>query len=112
MDVYLLRHGIAAERDEMKYPNDEERPLTEEGIAKMREAAAGIAAVVDAPDVILTSPLVRTKQTADIAANGSLALPEWGARLEIGRERSPRALLGCIGVRDGDEANMENRSAV
>jgi phosphohistidine phosphatase len=68
MNVYLLRHGVAAERDPLKFPNDDERPLTDAGIEKMREAAAGVAQLIDAPDVMLTSPLVRTRQTADIIA--------------------------------------------
>jgi len=68
MNVYLLRHGIAADRDAEKFPNDDERPLTEEGVKKMREAADAIAVLVGRPDLILTSPLVRTTQTADIAA--------------------------------------------
>ncbi len=68
MNVYLLRHGIAADRDAVKFPNDDERPLTDEGVAKMRRVAKGIARIVDVPDLVLTSPLVRTAQTANIVA--------------------------------------------
>jgi phosphohistidine phosphatase len=68
MNVYLLRHAIAGERDSQKYANDEERPLTAEGIEKMRVAAEGIARILERPDSILTSPLVRTVQTANIVA--------------------------------------------
>ena len=68
MNVYLLRHGVAGDRDAKKFPNDDARTLTDEGVERMREAAAGIAVVVDRPDLILTSPLVRAIQTADIVA--------------------------------------------
>jgi len=47
---------------------DEDRPLTAEGELKFREAAKGLAALVDRPDTLLTSPWLRAKQTAAIAA--------------------------------------------
>src|SRR5262245_32577571 len=68
MTVYLLRHAIAEERDALKYPDDDARPLTPDGIEKMRSAAEGIARSIDPPDVILSSPLVRAMQTAKLAA--------------------------------------------
>jgi phosphohistidine phosphatase len=68
MLVYLLRHAVAGDRDAQKYPDDDQRPLTPDGIEKMRKAAEGIARIIDPPDVILTSPLVRTSETANIAA--------------------------------------------
>ena len=67
MEVYILRHGIAAERGGISYPNDD-RPLTEEGIEKMQKAAKGIAELIPRVDVILTSPLERARHTAQIAA--------------------------------------------
>ena len=36
MDVYVLRHGVAGDRDRLTYPNDEERPLTARGIRRMK----------------------------------------------------------------------------
>lgn len=68
MILYLLRHAIADDRDPQKYPDDDQRPLTPDGIDKMRTAADGIARVIDPPDLILSSPLVRAMQTAKIAA--------------------------------------------
>jgi phosphohistidine phosphatase len=46
--------------------SDAERPLTEDGIAKLRKAAAGLRRTAVAPDLILSSPLVRARQTAEI----------------------------------------------
>lgn len=67
MDLYLLRHAIAVERGLTHYPNDD-RPLTEDGIQKMKKAAQGIAKLAGSFDVILSSPLVRAYDTARITA--------------------------------------------
>ena len=64
MIVYIVRHGIAA--PSRPGVADRNRELTEKGIAKMRKAAAGLAAIEAIPDVILSSPLTRARQTADI----------------------------------------------
>lgn len=64
MEVYLIRHGIAAERG--TYKNDEERPLTEKGYKKTTNVAQQLFAVGLKLDLVLTSPLVRAVQTANI----------------------------------------------
>ncbi|MDJ0634945.1 MAG: phosphohistidine phosphatase SixA [Xenococcaceae cyanobacterium MO_188.B29] len=64
MEIYLIRHGIAAERG--TYDQDEERPLTNKGINKTTLVAKKLAAVGLKFDLILTSPLVRAYQTAEI----------------------------------------------
>ena len=68
MDLFFLRHAIAVQRGTSEYPNDD-RPLTKDGIRKMKKAARGIATLVDSFDVILSSPLVRAYDTARIAAD-------------------------------------------
>jgi phosphohistidine phosphatase len=67
MEVYLIRHGIAAERG--TYVNDDERPLTEEGEKKTRQVAKRLRTLGLKLDPILTSPLVRARQTAEILLN-------------------------------------------
>jgi phosphohistidine phosphatase len=67
MQLLIIRHGIAVERGAPGIP-DEDRPLTPEGVEKFAEAAKGLASLVDRPDALLTSPLLRAKQTAGIAA--------------------------------------------
>lgn len=64
MELYLIRHGIAA--DKTDYDNDEERPLTEEGRKKTKNVAQQIHARKLHFDLILTSPLVRARETAKI----------------------------------------------
>lgn len=65
--IYLVRHAIAAERGE-KYPDDTVRPLTRDGIARMRKASGGFATLDPKVEVILSSPLVRARRTAEILA--------------------------------------------
>jgi phosphohistidine phosphatase len=64
IELYLIRHGLAGEFG--TYPNDNERPLTEDGIKKTRLIANRLIDLGLQFDLILTSPLVRAKQTADI----------------------------------------------
>jgi phosphohistidine phosphatase len=66
-ELYLIRHGIAEERGEA-WPDDTKRPLTEAGIARLKKETRGLMNLGVAFDVILTSPLVRTRQTADAVA--------------------------------------------
>jgi phosphohistidine phosphatase len=64
LELYLIRHGIAAKRGP-DYPDDSKRPLTNKGITALRRIAKGLTELKVTFDVIVTSPLVRTKQTAD-----------------------------------------------
>ena len=68
-ELYLIRHGVAAERGE-NYPDDTKRPLTNDGVQKLRKEAKALVALDVTFDVILTSPLVRTRQTAEIDRRG------------------------------------------
>jgi phosphohistidine phosphatase len=65
MDLYFLRHGVAVSRDEWEGP-DSERPLTEEGKEGVARVAAFLAKRGAALDVIISSPYVRAKETADM----------------------------------------------
>jgi phosphohistidine phosphatase len=68
-ELYFVRHGLAEERGDA-WPDDTKRPLTEEGMSRLRKAARGLARIGVSVDVVLTSPLVRARQTADIVAGG------------------------------------------
>jgi phosphohistidine phosphatase len=63
MQLYFLRHGLA------DWPNwdpahDAERPLTDEGVEKMKAEAKAIKRLGVELDAILSSPLARARQTA------------------------------------------------
>jgi phosphohistidine phosphatase len=66
-ELYLIRHAVAEERGD-KWPDDTKRPLSDEGSRAMRKAARGLAGSGVTFDVMLTSPLVRTRQTAEVVA--------------------------------------------
>ncbi|HTZ31288.1 MAG TPA: phosphohistidine phosphatase SixA [Methylomirabilota bacterium] len=68
MQLYIVRHGTAIDREDPKCPSDPERFLTGEGVEKTKEVAKGVARIADAPDLLLTSPYVRAAQTAEIFA--------------------------------------------
>ena len=65
MELCLVRHAIAVDRGTPGFENDDLRPLTPEGAKRFRQAARGLSLLVT-PQVILTSPLVRARQTAEI----------------------------------------------
>lgn len=67
--IYLVRHAIAADRG-TRYPDDSARPLTRKGIDRMRAVVKGFESLGPGPDLILTSPLVRARQTAELLVNG------------------------------------------
>ena len=69
MEIYVVRHGIAIDREDPKCPPDPERYLTEEGIEKTKRVAAAVAALGASPDLLLSSPYVRAMQTAEIFAS-------------------------------------------
>lgn len=68
MDLYLLRHGIAADLDARSFPHDADRPLTLEGERKVKQIAEAMAALELSFDLILSSPYLRARQTAEIVA--------------------------------------------
>lgn len=68
MTVYLMRHGIAIERDDPRCPADPERPLTDRGRKLTRQAAHGLRRVGVQPRRVMTSPYRRARETAEIAA--------------------------------------------
>jgi len=69
IELYLVRHAIAAERGP-NYPDDRERPLTSEGIARFKQAVEGMKAFDVQLDLVLTSPLVRASHTAELLVSG------------------------------------------
>jgi phosphohistidine phosphatase len=83
MDVYIVRHAIAEERDPERWPDDSRRPLSPEGEARFRSAARGLRRLVPEVDIVLASPYVRAWQTAEILhEEAGWAAPEPAPALE------------------------------
>lgn len=68
MQLLVIRHGRAGSAEEFARAgdSDELRPLTEDGAERMRAGVRGLRRLVETIDLLATSPLVRTRQTADI----------------------------------------------
>jgi phosphohistidine phosphatase len=69
MILYFLRHGLAGVRQDGQ-GDDAKRPLTKKGVKNMRTQARTLARLDLQLDVIITSPLTRALQTAEIVAGG------------------------------------------
>lgn len=96
MNLYLLRHGIAVEPGTPGFENDADRPLIPKGQRRLREAAAAMKKLELSFDLILSSPFVRARQTAEIVA-GELKLKK---RIEFSDGLlpggNPRALIHAL----------------
>jgi len=68
LSLYVLRHGIAAERGTPGYTKDADRPLTPEGEQKLWQIAEAMKALELSFDLILSSPYLRARQTAELVA--------------------------------------------
>jgi phosphohistidine phosphatase len=69
MNIYIVRHAIAADEATSDYPSDSERPLTDKGRKKMRQIAKALRHLGVEFDLILSSPYVRACETAEILAD-------------------------------------------
>jgi phosphohistidine phosphatase len=65
VDLYLIRHADAVSVGEANVTVDEERPLSDVGEAQARTLAAGLQRQGIRIDLVLTSPLLRARQTAE-----------------------------------------------
>ena len=78
--LYIVRHGPAVDVGENGVENDADRMLSKEGIEKTLKAAGGLAAMNCRPWRIVSSPLVRAQETADILRE--VLKPEQGVEIE------------------------------
>ena len=109
MEVYFIRHGIAAERG--TYADDEQRPLIAKGKVKTAKVAERLLATGLKFDLILSSPLVRADRTAEILKQAGLskaietftplkpdgAIAEWLEWLESYQRENPKAKIALVG---------------
>jgi phosphohistidine phosphatase len=136
MELLIVRHAIAVERDRRRWHDDGARPLSPAGIKQSRKAAAGLKQFSKAPDRLLTSPLVRARQTARIlteiagwpqAEEAPELLPGGAAQAVLtllGRDRSKRVavvghepglgklLAACLFAEDGSLTIELKKNAV
>ena len=104
MRLLLIRHAIAEERSNKRWPDDADRPLTQRGIRRFRSAADGLGTLFEGVDGLLTSPFVRTHQTATILMD-RLGWPEPEVRPHLA---GGAPLAGAVALL----ANSEQRSTI
>ena len=94
MQLLLIRHAIAEEREDFSRTgkDDRLRPLTDEGRKKMKQAARGLCEIVPQIDLLATSPLTRAAQTGAIldSVYGGLEVEEIE---ELAPEATPAEFL-------------------
>ena len=88
MHVYVLRHGEAG--DAVPGKDDSRRPLTTIGIARMAQQAETLRRMRIPVDVLLSSPFLRARQTADSIAKA------FGVQVEEDRRLQPGATPDVI----------------
>jgi phosphohistidine phosphatase len=76
-ELYIMRHGIAVDRGSAGFSDDTKRPLTPEGKKKMKELMAGLVRLGFDVNWIVSSPLVRAAETAEIVVD------ELGSRIPL-----------------------------
>jgi phosphohistidine phosphatase len=95
MELLIVRHAIACERDAQRWPDDAERPLSARGVLRARQAARGVRRIVPRPVRVLTSPLLRARQTAAILAEFA-GWPRASVSALLAPEAHPSAVLALL----------------
>jgi len=113
VELLLVRHAIAFNRDPDRWPHDGDRPLTPQGEARFRKAARGLKAILPSVELVLSSPYARAWRTAEILSEETgWPDPKPSEALEAERSRSDamgvlRSEAGRASVaRVGHEPNL------
>jgi phosphohistidine phosphatase len=86
LDLFVIRHAAAFERDLGRWPDDADRPLTPEGERDFARSARGLARVTDEVEAVLASPYARAWRTAELLhEEGGWPEPRAFAPLEADR---------------------------
>lgn len=95
MELLIVRHAIAWERNARRWPDDAARPLSPQGVERARKAAAGLKALGPRPLRVLVSPLVRARETAAILTRHA-GWPTAFECPELAPGAEPKVLLAAI----------------
>ncbi len=99
--LYFLRHGKAYDRQDWDGKDDDLRPLTGEGIELLRQTAQTLRRLDLNLDAIITSPLVRARDTAQLVARELDKVVDESPMLKPGFDHN--ALIRLIGEHTGAE---------
>jgi phosphohistidine phosphatase len=93
MNLYIVRHAWAEERDDSRWPDDDLRPLTPDGKERFSQVVKQLVRSGMTPGVIATSPLVRCIETAGLVAAG---VPDGPKIVELDELRPGSDLEGLL----------------
>jgi len=96
MNIFILRHGIAAERGTEGVTQDSERPLTGKGRHQLRKSAEAMKRMKLRFDLILSSPYVRARKTAEIVAEELNLKKRLKLTNTLKYENSPESMIAEI----------------
>jgi len=92
MEVILIRHAKAETRDPNSWPDDDQRPLTVEGRAEQRAAARAMKKMGIKFDFLVTSPLLRARETTDLIAKAY----RWAEPPQVAEEMGHEYSVGAV----------------
>jgi len=96
MEIILIRHAKAESRDANTWPDDDVRPLTAEGRAEQRAATRAMKKMGIKFDFLVSSPLLRARETTDIVAKGYRWAEAPQVADELGHGYSPGAVAKLL----------------
>ncbi len=108
MELYVIRHAISEPLGKRNEFSDEKRSLTDAGRDRMREAAKGLRKLGVQFDLLLTSPLIRAIQTAEIVA----AAFDVGAEIQQTASLAPGASAGALFAELKSQTGVESVALV
>ena len=95
-ELYIMRHGLAVARGTEGFSDDSKRPLTPDGKEKMRDVAKGLKRAGVKLDWIVSSPLIRAVETAEIVAATLNSNVPLGRSEALSPGGSPEALIAFL----------------
>jgi phosphohistidine phosphatase len=105
MNLYILRHAEAEEKGPAWAGHDHERPLTAVGIKKFERSLKGLKELDSKFDLILSSPFVRARQTAEIFCRTFKAARKLEFSLHLIPSGDPRKLVSDLRLSYKDREN-------
>ncbi len=104
MQVYLVRHGPSENRDPVRWPVDDDRPLSRSGVKETEEAARGLARLPLEATRVITSPAERARATAALVRAALGVTPPLERWTELAPDSPAEPALGRL-HREGRRAD-------
>jgi phosphohistidine phosphatase len=96
MELFLMRHADAGRPDPLRFPDDRQRPLSEQGTQEHRRMARALVPLLQPLDRILSSPLLRARQTAAMVAEALQCTERVEETVILGGECTVGRFIGLL----------------